>query len=150
MVITQPDGSIFDTGTVITLSKVITLTIPITDPLELEALAEDEPPLKPIGYQKVYSDGFTIISTTTNYTETHMVHIVAHDSAGNKTETEPFRVILVHEEKEEEEEEEPVEGPLDEGSLDEGFLDGDLLPAIDSERYAYLDRRLIAVREKLF
>jgi hypothetical protein len=81
------------------------MTEPITDPAELEALDPDEKPERPIGYTKVYSDGWTIISTTTGYTESHLIHIIAYDAAGNETETEKFRLYIVHEEEEEEEEE---------------------------------------------
>jgi membrane peptidoglycan carboxypeptidase len=106
VVITQPDGSTVKTGESITLTHVITVTEPITDPAELAALPLDKPPEKVIGYQKIYSDGLTLISTTLGYTETHLIHVVAYDSAGNETKTEPIQVLIIH--KEEEEEEEPV------------------------------------------
>jgi hypothetical protein len=106
VVITQPDGSTVETGESITLTHVITVTEPITDPAELAALPLDKPPEKVIGYQKIYSDGLTLISTTLGYTETHLIHVVAYDSAGNETKTEPIQVLIIH--KEEEEEEEPV------------------------------------------
>ncbi|MBN1994543.1 MAG: transglycosylase domain-containing protein [Anaerolineae bacterium] len=105
VVITQPDGSIIETGEFFTVTHVVTVTTPITDPEELAALPPDEPAEKKIGYQKVYSDGWTIISTTLGYTESHLIHVVAYDSAGNETKTEPIRVFITHEEEEEKEEE---------------------------------------------
>ena len=83
-------------------------------------------PVKPIGYTKVYSDGWTIISDTLGYTETHLIHVVAYDSADNETKTEPIRVLIIHKEEEEEEEEEPV------ADDSEAFV----LPAVD-ERVRY-------------
>ena len=105
-VITQPDGSLAITGEeVITLTHVISVTRPITDPVELANLAPDQLPETFIGFQKVYSGGFSIISTTLGYTETHLIHVIAHDSAGNETKTEPIRVLVIHKEEEEEEKE---------------------------------------------
>ncbi len=102
-VVTQPDGSVLDTGEVITLSQVISITQPITDPAVLADWPPDEPAEQVIGYQKVFSGGLTIISTTLGYTESHVLHVIAYDSAGNETETEPFRVWIIHKEEEEEE-----------------------------------------------
>jgi len=106
--ITQPDGAVVDTGEIITLTQVISLTRPITDPAVLADWPEDKPAEEVIGYQKVYSDGLNIISSTLGYTETHLLHIIAHDSAGNKTKTEPFRISVIHEEEEEEDDDEPA------------------------------------------
>jgi hypothetical protein len=105
VVITQPDGSLIETGEFITLTHVVTVTQPITDPVELANWPVDLPPVENIGYQKVYSDGLNIISTTVGYTETHLINIVAYDSAGNKTKTEPISIQIVHEEEDEEQEE---------------------------------------------
>ena len=109
VIITQPDGSMIDTGQFITLTHVISVTEPITDPVVLADWPEDIPPETQLGYQKVYSDGLSIISTTLGYTETHLLHVVAYDSAGNETKTEPVRVLITHKEEEEEEEEEESE-----------------------------------------
>ena len=103
-VITQPDGTITSTG-VVTLSEVLTVTQTITDPAELANWPADYAPEKWIGYQKVYSGGFSIISTTVGYTETHLIHAVAYDSAGNETKTEPIRIQIKHKEKEKKDEE---------------------------------------------
>ncbi len=106
VVITQPDGSLVETGEFITLTHVISVTQPVTDPVELANWPVDFAPEKLIGYQKIYSGGLSIISTTHHYTEAHLIHVVAYDSAGNETETEPIRVQIIHKEEEEEEEEE--------------------------------------------
>jgi hypothetical protein len=106
VVISQPDGTLIDTGETITLTHVVSITVPITDPVELANLPPDQPPEKVIGYRKVYSDGLGIISTTLGYTETHLIHVVAYDSAGNETKTEPVPVFIIHKEEEEEETEE--------------------------------------------
>ena len=102
--ITQPDGTITETQN-ITLTYVITLTEPITNPQELAALAPGTSAEKNIGYQKVFSGGLSIISTTLYYTETHLIHVVAYDSAGNETKTEPVRVQVIPKKEDEEEDE---------------------------------------------
>ncbi|RME99790.1 MAG: hypothetical protein D6768_14265, partial [Chloroflexi bacterium] len=93
-VITLPDGVISPTEQ-ITLTHIITLTQPITDPEELAALGPDDKPERTIGYQKVISGGHTIISTTTGYTESHLIHVIGHDSAGNETKSDPVRILVV-------------------------------------------------------
>jgi len=128
-VITQADGSVIETEELITLTHVISITEPITDPVELANLPWGEPAEKVVGYHKVYSDGLNIISTTLGYTETHLIHIVALDSAGNKTKTDPIRVLVIH--KEEEEEEEPEETAVEDGQAfldDRSFMTGRLSP----------------------
>jgi membrane carboxypeptidase/penicillin-binding protein len=110
VVITQPDGSVIATGETVTLTHVISVTQPITDPAELVDWPFDQVPERFIGFQKVYSDGLNIISTTLGYTETHLIHIIAHDSAGNETKTEPIQVLIQHEEEEEEDVEPTAQG----------------------------------------
>jgi hypothetical protein len=44
----------------------------------------------------------TIISDTHGYTETHQIHVVAYDAAGNEVESEKVRIYVVHEQEEEE------------------------------------------------
>ncbi len=108
-VVTQPDGSLVEAG-VITLTQVISVTQPITDPVELANLPPGTPAEKVIGFQKVFSDGFSIINTSMGYTETHKIHVVAYDSAGNETKTEPVQVQIIHKKEEEEEnDEDPAE-----------------------------------------
>jgi hypothetical protein len=59
-----------------------------------------------INYTQVFSGGMTIISNTLGYTETHLIHVVAHDAAGNSVESDKVQIFVVHKEEEEEEEEE--------------------------------------------
>lgn len=87
--ITNVDGTLTE-GPPITLTQVISLTDPLS-------------PVLAIGYQQVISGGMTIISDTVGYTETHLIHVIAYDAAGNKTETEPIRVYIIHEKEEEDE-----------------------------------------------
>ena len=102
--ITAADGSVVGTE-LITVSYVISVTQPITDPVELAALPPGAPPEKIIGYQKVFSNGLTMIDTALGYTNTHTVHVVAYDSAGNESKSEAVQVQIVprREEKTEEE-----------------------------------------------
>jgi membrane peptidoglycan carboxypeptidase len=93
-----PDGQV--TGTeVFTISTVAPV------------LSQDRATL--LGYTKTFSGGFQIIQDTGGYTESHLIHVVAIDAAGNKTESEKVRVYVAHEREEEEEEarSEPVAGP---------------------------------------
>jgi membrane peptidoglycan carboxypeptidase len=125
VVITQPDGTISSTG-YITLTHVVSVTQPITDPAKLANWPADLAPEEWIGYQKVYSDGFSIISTTLGYTETHLIHVVAYDSAGNETKTEPVRIQVKHKDEEEEEE----------AAADDG--QAYILPPIDRQRVTFV------------
>ena len=125
VVITQPDGSVIATGETITLTHVISVTQPITDPAVLADWPFDVPPERFIGFQKVYSDGLNIISTTLGYTETHLINVIAYDSAGNETKTEPIRVLVEHKEEEDEDEEPTAE------SGQQGYLE----PAWYRQRY---------------
>ncbi len=60
------------------------------------------------------TNGFGIISDTVGYTETHAIHAVGYDAAGNSTESEKVQIYIIHEPPREElEREEPV-GWLDE------------------------------------
>jgi hypothetical protein len=53
---------------------------------------------------QTWDSGFMVISSTHGYTESHLVHVIAFDAAGNETESEPVRFYIIHEPKEEEEE----------------------------------------------
>ncbi len=104
----QPDGTMTQTES-ITLSQVISITAPITDPTELANLPPGAPAVKIIGYQKSFSSGLSIASTQGGgYTETHTIQVVAYDSAGNqaKSETVPISIIHKKEEKKEEKKDE--------------------------------------------
>jgi penicillin-binding protein 1C len=82
-VITNPDGTLG--------SQVITLTQVISGENDLVI--------------QWFHDGRGIILDTNGYTETHLIHVVAFDVAGNEVESEPVRVFVIHEEKEKEKEE---------------------------------------------
>jgi hypothetical protein len=128
-VITQTDGSVITER--ITLTHVITVTQPITDPAELAALPPGSLPEKFIGYQKVFSNGLTLINTSLGYSQTHQLHVVAHDSAGNETKSEPVRVVIIPKPKEQDKNEE------DEGDGDGAYL----IPAMTGDETALLRHR---------
>jgi penicillin-binding protein 1C len=46
-----------------------------------------------------------MVDSSGGYTETHLIHVVIFDAAGNETKSEPVRVFIIHEEKEEEKKE---------------------------------------------
>jgi penicillin-binding protein 1C len=49
---------------------------------------------------QTWESGFMVISSTVGYTESHLVHVVAFDAAGNQTESEGVRFYIIHEPKE--------------------------------------------------
>ncbi|NIV38236.1 MAG: hypothetical protein GWN58_55110, partial [Anaerolineae bacterium] len=44
---------------------------------------------------QTWESGFMVISSTVGYTESHAVHVVAFDAAGNETESEPVRFYII-------------------------------------------------------
>ena len=60
---------------------------------------------------QTWESGFMVISSSHGYTESHVVHVVAFDAAGNETESEPVRFNVIHEPEEEEEETATI-GPM--------------------------------------
>jgi penicillin-binding protein 1C len=48
-----------------------------------------------------WENGFMVISSTHGYTESHLVHVIAFDAAGNETQSDPVRFYIIHEPKEE-------------------------------------------------
>lgn len=56
-------------------------------------------------WEMSWPTGRSIISDTLGYTETHSIHIVAYDKAGNEIESDPVKVHVIHEPEEEEEDE---------------------------------------------
>jgi penicillin-binding protein 1C len=50
---------------------------------------------------QTWESGFMVIASTVGYTESHLVHVVAFDAAGNETESEKVRFYIIHEPKEE-------------------------------------------------
>jgi hypothetical protein len=56
---------------------------------------------------QTWESGFMVISRGELYTESHVVHIIAFDAAGNEVESEKIRFYVIHKPEEEEEEEQP-------------------------------------------
>jgi 1A family penicillin-binding protein len=77
-VIQNPDGSL--------TTEVITVTQVITD--------------SDGTLVQIFANGMTIISDTHGYTETHKIHVVAYDAAGNEAESEKVYIHVVHEREE--------------------------------------------------
>lgn len=50
---------------------------------------------------QTWESGFMIIASSGKYTESHLVHVVAFDAAGNETKSEPVRFFVIHKPKEE-------------------------------------------------
>ncbi|RLC74006.1 MAG: hypothetical protein DRI61_17395, partial [Chloroflexi bacterium] len=93
---------------------VVTTTVPITNPdgsISWQVITVTQSTVEervtPEGVELVYrmdfANGMGIISDTVGYTETHLIHVVAYDAAGNSTESEKVRIYVVHEKEEEEE-----------------------------------------------
>lgn len=78
--ITNPDGS--------------WSTVPVT-----VTWVEVDPATRAI--TQTWETGTMVVSTTHGYTESHLVHVVAYDAAGNKTESEKVRFYVTHKPKEE-------------------------------------------------
>jgi membrane carboxypeptidase/penicillin-binding protein len=102
--ITQPDGTVLERYY---LSRTLWSTRTITNPDG--TLSEEEYPEIQVLYDPEldqtsmwFDGGMGIISDSGGYTETHLIHVVAIDAAGNKVESEKVRVYVVHEEPEEE------------------------------------------------
>jgi hypothetical protein len=53
---------------------------------------------------ETWESGFMVIAHGDVLTESHAVHVVAFDAAGNETESEKVRFYVIHKPKEEEEE----------------------------------------------
>ncbi|MGQ9625909.1 MAG: penicillin-binding protein [Anaerolineae bacterium] len=88
--ITGPDG--IPVPQVITYTQVFTEEAFITDTLVTT-------------YTQVFSDGMMVISSTLGYTESHLIHVIAYDAAGNKTESEKVRIYVAHKPPKEKKEE---------------------------------------------
>lgn len=122
------DSALFSTSTVapynakwtITMSNtvpipglVITRMEPVTDTAtgavigqqvitETEVLTEQLPG-GGLRYTQWFANGMGIISDSRGYTETHLIHVVAYDGAGNKAESEKVRIYVTHKKKEDKE-----------------------------------------------
>jgi penicillin-binding protein 1C len=53
---------------------------------------------------QTWASGFQVVASEGGYTETHQVHVVAFDAAGNETESEKVRFHVIHQPEEEQEE----------------------------------------------
>lgn len=49
-----------------------------------------------LSYYMTWPSGRAIISDTLGYTETHVLHVVAYDTAGNQRESDPVTVHVIH------------------------------------------------------
>lgn len=97
--------------------KVVTTTEPLLDPNGQPVLGSDGQPVPgrvvtltevvafsqgdAISYTQSISGGMKIISSTTTYSESHRLHVVAYDSAGNKVESAPITILVGHKREEE-------------------------------------------------
>ena len=91
---------------------VITRTEPITNPLDGSIVGEQVITVTEVItgegglIQQWWENGFGVmyyITDTKHFTESHLIHVVAYDAAGNRTESERVRIYVVHEDKEEKE-----------------------------------------------
>jgi hypothetical protein len=84
-------------------------TRPITNPdgsISMEQVMVTWVEVSPDGktVTQTWESGKMAIQSTAGYTESHLVHVVAYDAAGNKTESEKVRFYVIHKPKEKEEE----------------------------------------------
>lgn len=82
----------------------ITSLVPVTNPdgsISWQEMVVAQSFVEGETYKLVFSNGMTIISDTVGYTETHVIHVIAYDSAGNSVQSEQIRIHVVHEKKEE-------------------------------------------------
>ncbi|MEJ2209025.1 MAG: transglycosylase domain-containing protein [Anaerolineae bacterium] len=61
---------------------------------------------------ETWESGFQVVASDHGYTETHSVHVVAYDAAGNKTESEKVQFHVIHKPKEKKEKEGGESGAL--------------------------------------
>jgi penicillin-binding protein 1C len=80
-----------------------------------------------------YTTGFGIIADTLGYTETHLIHVVGFDAAGNQAESEKVRFYTAHMPKEEKE---PTPTPV--AALPRSPLAGAAAPGTERTRRAGL------------
>jgi membrane carboxypeptidase/penicillin-binding protein PbpC len=52
---------------------------------------------------QTWEGGSSVVSSTHGYTESHVLHVIAYDAAGNKTESERVRFFVIHKPKPEDE-----------------------------------------------
>ena len=108
----------------------MTITVPVTQPDGTIAYEErgaqvETDPDDPERLILAFDNGFGIIHDTKGYTETHVIKAVAYDVAGNKAESQPVRIFVIHKEG---------KGPKPRGQ------EGRLPDLDDPTRYALLPR----------
>jgi len=90
---------------------VITRTEPITNPVDGSIIGEQVITVTQVittedgMVQQWWENGFGVmyyITDTKHFTETHLIHAVAYDAAGNRTESERVRIYVIHKDKGEE------------------------------------------------
>ena len=87
---------------------IITATLGITEEVTIEIEEVEGEEGKEENFTIQFPNGFGVICDSGGYTETHQIHAIAYDAAGNQVESEKVRIFVVHEEEEEEEEPEEV------------------------------------------
>jgi penicillin-binding protein 1C len=97
--------------------KPITTTRPITNPdgswtTEVVTVTWVQVSTDTKTITQTWESGRMIISSTHGYTESHLVHIIAFDAAGNEMESEKVRFYIIHKPKEKEKEEEGETGAI--------------------------------------
>jgi penicillin-binding protein 1C len=80
---------------------------------------------------QTWENGMMVIAKGDVITESHMVHVIAFDAAGNETESDKVRFYVIHKPKEEEK-------PEETGAL---WWQDEPLPVLASERVAAVERR---------
>ena len=65
-----------------------------------------------LSYVMTWPTGRAIISDTIGYTETHAIHVVAFDTAGNEMESDPVTVYVIHKREEQDSVERVGLGPI--------------------------------------
>ncbi len=95
---------------------VITTTGPITGPdgvVTEGVITVTEVIKEPDGrLVQIWANGMSIISDTHGYTETHTIHAVAYDSAGNTTASEKVRAQVIHRPKTEKDKKSSSAAPI--------------------------------------
>jgi penicillin-binding protein 1C len=61
---------------------------------------------------QTWENGFMVVAKGDTITESHLVHVIAFDAAGNETESEKVRFYVIHKPKEEEKEAEDESGAI--------------------------------------
>jgi membrane peptidoglycan carboxypeptidase len=122
---TQTDGTVIHRDY---LSTTRWATRVITNPDG--TLAEETYPAAQVLYDRMlgqtsmwFAGGMGIIQDGHGYTETHSIHVVAYDAAGNETKSDPVRVYVAHKKKPQEESAVPHGGMIWPVQRQDGYVD---------------------------